>query len=141
MDNAAAVSRLLNVFSFFVDFDLHSKTDGEALALFLDLLRKDDPFILVTRHGPTFLALARRFGMVPGDGRERLYQKDLPPDQVVDVLTRWARFRADVTDLAGGREFVAAYGEPADCRSVEVSASSASVVAADAADHCQKECP
>jgi hypothetical protein len=99
-----------------VDFDLETKTDGEALAIFLDLLRKKDPYILVTRDGPTFLALARRFGLVPPNGPERLYQEGLPPDQVLELVTRWAQFLADVTELAGGREFVATYGLSRDLR-------------------------
>jgi hypothetical protein len=93
-----------------VDFDLETKTDGEAIAIFRDLLRKKDPYILVTRNGPTFLALARRFGLVPPSGQERLFQKGLPPGQVLEVVTRWAQFLAGITDLAGGREFIATYG-------------------------------
>jgi hypothetical protein len=110
VDDSGSISRVLNIFSLMVGFDLESKTDAEALSAFLALLRKEDPFILVTRDGPMFLALARRLGFVPPGNRERLYAEELPPDQVLEVLTRWERFRANVHELDGGCDFIATYG-------------------------------
>jgi hypothetical protein len=117
MDNSSSISRILNIFSLMVGFDLESKTDAEALSTFLALLRKEDPFILVTRDGPMFFALARRLGFVPSGNRECLYAEGLPPDQVLEVLTRWERFRASVHELDGGSDFIATYGRGTDLES------------------------
>lgn len=107
MDRNDAVSRLLNVFSLLADFDLAKRSDAEALATLLGLLRKEEPFILVTRDGPTFLALARRFGLLASAVPKQLEGTDLPPGDVLEVLTRWARYRAMVEGLDRAGEHLA----------------------------------
>lgn len=110
MDNTESVSRILNVFSLMVSLDLDEKTDAEALGMLLELLRKENPFILVTRDGPAFLSLVRRFGLVPPKDRDRLFCSDLPPDQVMEVMVRWERIRAIIQGLDNAREVVALAG-------------------------------
>lgn len=82
------MERILLAFSFMADAEISSMGDKHALKSFLQLLERQDLFILSKKDGPMFYALSRHFGLLnPHSGQDRLDK--LNPKLVCSVLIQW----------------------------------------------------
>jgi hypothetical protein len=80
------------------EFDLKKMNDQDAAIRLLELLDREDPFILLNRDGPAVLALSRRFDLIeqmkvpsPLDGLE--------PELACKLLLAFEKWRLSVTQL------------------------------------------
>lgn len=103
MRNDQSFLVLLSTFAHMVDVD--SMGDEKALQRLLELLERRDPFILLTKDGPAFYAIAQRFGLVkPFSGRERL--EPVNPELVCRALVDFEKWRMSVLKFEQASELI-----------------------------------
>ena len=80
--------KILLAFSALAETDIEKMGDAQALELFLELLERQDIFILGKKDGPMVHALARHFGLLrPYNLQNRLDYLD--PQLACCVLIQW----------------------------------------------------
>ena len=106
---SAAITNSLKIFSLMAEPDIEKMGNLKALKKFLNFLEEEQPFILMTRDGPLFLALSRWFGLTaPYSGKEKLDK--LPPELVLRTLASWEKYQQGLVALTKSQRVMMVYG-------------------------------
>ena len=105
MKDQLSFTPLIEMFSLMVEPDIEKMGDKKAFKELQRLLDLEDPFILITKLGPMFFGLARRFGLIsPFKGTEKMDL--LNPEIVCRLLISWEKWRQSVLELDEAKSFV-----------------------------------
>jgi hypothetical protein len=97
---------LLRAFSLLYEFEIASLGDHAALDQLLTLLKRQDPFILLTKDGPAVHALLSWFGLIPPHGGQARLDV-LDPELVCRVLVEFEKYKLALAELDGARDILA----------------------------------
>lgn len=103
---------LLNAFTMLVQSDVDKMTDAEALGELNRYLKLKNPFILMTKDGPMFNSLIRKFKLDKSTTVEDSclgFPDDLNPELVLETSMLWNKLKITVEQLDNARSLFYLY--------------------------------
>lgn len=92
------IEKILKSFAMLLQHDVRELGEEQAALNLLEMLEKGDPYILTTKDGPMFYALADYLGLL-GGGHNQSRVNQLNPEIAAQLVLAWGKFRLRLLNL------------------------------------------